>query len=122
MKDTGVGIAEDDIKYIFDRFYRADRARKRESGTGLGLSISKWIAEAHKGAIEVESRPSLGQPFFHQTARERRKCMRNKKWYVVAVIIIVAAVISSLHEGEAGCPGGRCAAGGGSPGSKADHI
>ncbi len=63
VKDTGSGIAEGDIKYIFDRFYRADRARKRESGTGLGLSISKWIAEAHKGAIEVESRPSYGSLF-----------------------------------------------------------
>jgi len=63
VKDTGVGIAESDIKYIFDRFYRADRARKRESGTGLGLSISKWIAEAHQGAIEVESRPSSGSLF-----------------------------------------------------------
>jgi signal transduction histidine kinase len=63
VKDTGVGIADEDIKYVFDRFYRADRARKRESGTGLGLSISKWIAEAHRGAIEVESRPSSGSLF-----------------------------------------------------------
>ena len=63
VRDTGVGIADEDIKYVFDRFYRADRARKRESGTGLGLSISKWIAEAHRGAIEVESRPSSGSLF-----------------------------------------------------------
>ena len=63
VRDTGVGIADEDIKYVFDRFYRADRARKRESGTGLGLSISKWIAEAHKGAIEVESHPSSGSLF-----------------------------------------------------------
>jgi two-component system OmpR family sensor kinase len=63
VKDTGVGIADTDIKYVFDRFYRADRARSRENGTGLGLSISKWIAEAHKGAIEVESRISSGSLF-----------------------------------------------------------
>ncbi len=63
VKDTGVGIADDDIKYIFDRFYRADRARSRETGTGLGLSISKWIAEAHRGAIEVESHPASGSLF-----------------------------------------------------------
>ena len=63
VSDTGVGIADEDIKYIFDRFYRADRARKRENGTGLGLSISKWIAEAHKGAIEVDSRASTGSLF-----------------------------------------------------------
>jgi signal transduction histidine kinase len=63
VRDTGVGIGDDDIKYIFDRFYRADRARTRESGTGLGLSISKWIAEAHKGVIEVTSRPAAGSLF-----------------------------------------------------------
>jgi heavy metal sensor kinase len=63
VKDNGMGISEDDIKYIFDRFYRADRSRKRESGSGLGLSISKWIAEAHKGAIEVVSQPSKGSQF-----------------------------------------------------------
>ena len=63
VKDTGVGIGDEDIKYVFDRFYRADRARKRESGTGLGLSISKWIAEAHRGAIEVESHPPSGSLF-----------------------------------------------------------
>ncbi len=63
VKDTGVGIADSDIKYIFDRFYRADRSRKRESGSGLGLSISKWIAEAHNGTIEVESTSSSGSLF-----------------------------------------------------------
>ena len=63
VKDNGIGISKDDIKYIFDRFYRADRSRKRESGSGLGLSISKWIAEAHKGVIEVVSQPSNGSQF-----------------------------------------------------------
>ncbi len=63
VQDNGTGISDEDIKFIFDRFYRADRSRKRESGSGLGLSISKWIAEAHKGAIEVESRPSAGSRF-----------------------------------------------------------
>lgn len=63
VKDTGVGIADSDIKYVFDRFYRADKARNRENGTGLGLSISKWIAEAHKGTIRIESRVSSGSLF-----------------------------------------------------------
>jgi signal transduction histidine kinase len=63
IKDNGMGISGDDINYIFDRFYRADRSRKRESGSGLGLSISKWIAEAHKGTIEVASQPSKGSQF-----------------------------------------------------------
>jgi len=63
VRDDGIGISEEDIKYIFDRFYRADRSRKRESGSGLGLSISRWIAEAHKGGIEVTSQPAQGSMF-----------------------------------------------------------
>jgi heavy metal sensor kinase len=63
VRDNGIGISADDIEYIFDRFYRADRSRKRESGSGLGLSISKWIAEAHKGVIEVTSQPAQGSLF-----------------------------------------------------------
>ena len=63
VKDNGVGISEDDIKYVFDRFYQADKSRRREGGSGLGLSISKWIAEAHKGSIHVESQPMNGSLF-----------------------------------------------------------
>ncbi|OPX96424.1 MAG: Sensor kinase CusS [Syntrophorhabdus sp. PtaB.Bin006] len=63
VKDSGAGISEEDIRFIFDRFYRADRSRRRESGSGLGLSISKWIAEAHGGNIEVKSRPGQGSLF-----------------------------------------------------------
>jgi two-component system, OmpR family, sensor kinase len=63
VKDTGTGIAQEDLKFVFDRFYRADRARTRENGTGLGLSISKWITEAHKGTINVESKLSSGSLF-----------------------------------------------------------
>ncbi|MDR2018871.1 MAG: HAMP domain-containing protein [Syntrophobacterales bacterium] len=63
VKDNGVGISEDDINYVFDRFYQADKSRRREGGSGLGLSISKWIAEAHKGSIQVESRPMKGSLF-----------------------------------------------------------
>ncbi|OPY75604.1 MAG: Sensor kinase CusS [Syntrophorhabdus sp. PtaU1.Bin153] len=63
VKDSGTGISEEDIRFIFDRFYRADRSRRRESGSGLGLSISKWIAEAHGGSIEVESQPGQGSLF-----------------------------------------------------------
>jgi heavy metal sensor kinase len=63
VKDNGIGIPENDIKYIFDRFYRGDKSRKRESGSGLGLSISKWIAEAHQGIIEVKSKTLEGSLF-----------------------------------------------------------
>jgi heavy metal sensor kinase len=64
FRDTGSGIAPEDIGHVFDRFYRADRARSRESGgTGLGLAIGRWIAEAHRGEIRVESDVGRGSTF-----------------------------------------------------------
>ena len=66
VADTGIGIAPGDVPHIFDRFYRADTARTRTGerpGAGLGLAICKWIAEAHGGSIEVQSRPGRGTVF-----------------------------------------------------------
>ena len=61
VQDGGIGIAEEDVPRIFDRFFRADPARARASGgTGLGLSIARWIVERHDGHFEVVSRPELG--------------------------------------------------------------
>jgi len=62
VADTGIGIAEPDLPHIFERFYRADRARVG-SGTGLGLSIARWIVEEHGGRIEVSSTPGKGSTF-----------------------------------------------------------
>jgi heavy metal sensor kinase len=64
IRDTGVGIAPTDIPHIFERFYRADESRSRESGgTGLGLAIAKWITEAHQGKISVVSKVGEGSVF-----------------------------------------------------------
>ncbi len=64
VRDTGIGIAEADLPNVFERFYRADKARTRESGgVGLGLSIGRWITEVHAGTIEVHSSPGQGSMF-----------------------------------------------------------
>jgi signal transduction histidine kinase len=62
VSDTGVGIPEEQLPLIFERFYRVDEARTR-GGAGLGLSIARQIADAHGGTIEVQSTPGKGSTF-----------------------------------------------------------
>lgn len=60
ISDTGVGINEQELPFIFDRFYKAEHSRNDESGSGLGLCISKQIIEQHKGNIIIESKIGVG--------------------------------------------------------------
>ncbi len=66
VRDTGIGMSAADLSHVFERFWRADRARSRTSergGFGLGLAISQWIAQAHGGRIAVQSRLGRGSMF-----------------------------------------------------------
>jgi len=64
VKDTGIGIPESDLDFIFERFRRADRARCRETpGAGLGLAIARWITQMHGGTISAESTLGAGSVF-----------------------------------------------------------
>lgn len=64
VKDSGSGIPEEDLPFVFERFYKADKARTRgRSGTGLGLAIAKNIVDAHKGHISVKSKVGQGTTF-----------------------------------------------------------
>ena len=64
VSDTGVGIPQEELAQLFERFYRVDKARSKETGgTGLGLSIVKHVAENHGGRVAVESTPGEGSTF-----------------------------------------------------------
>jgi signal transduction histidine kinase len=64
VSDTGIGIPERDLPFVFERFFRSDRARRAYTGgSGLGLSIARWIVEAHKGTIAVDSSVGKGTRF-----------------------------------------------------------
>ncbi len=63
ISDTGIGIEENELPYIFDRFYQVTKSRSGKGGFGLGLSIAKSVAEVHKATIAVDSTPGKGSTF-----------------------------------------------------------
>ncbi len=69
VKDTGIGIPEEDVPRIFERFYRVEKSRSKDKGgTGLGLSIVKHIIEGHQGNVDVASNPGKGSVFSFELA------------------------------------------------------
>lgn len=63
VKDNGIGLGEEEIPKIFDRFYQVDKARSDEGGAGLGLSIARWIIDKHYGKVKVTSKLGEGTKF-----------------------------------------------------------
>lgn len=64
IQDNGIGMNSEEVSHVFERFYRSDEARNRQTGgTGLGLSIAKWIIDKHNGYFDVLSRPEIGTRF-----------------------------------------------------------
>lgn len=71
IKDDGIGISDNDLKYIFERFYRVDKSRNRKTGgVGVGLTIAKSIVECHEGKIKVNSKLNRGSEFILQLKKE----------------------------------------------------
>ena len=64
VQDTGVGMNPQDMAHVFDRFYRSDASRARDTGgSGLGMAITKGLVDAHDGIIQVASKPGEGTTF-----------------------------------------------------------
>jgi len=63
VKDSGAGIASEDLPFIFDRFWRGDKSRSGRTHSGLGLAITKQLIAAHHGTIEAQSEVGIGTTF-----------------------------------------------------------
>lgn len=63
ITDSGIGIAEEELPHVFDRFYRSESVRQAQSGSGIGLAIAMWIVDGHHGHIEVTSQLGHGSTF-----------------------------------------------------------
>ena len=73
VRDSGIGIPDEDIPHLFERFYRVEKSRTSETGgTGLGLAIAKEIVEAHGGSISVESKLNEGTTIIIQLPIETK--------------------------------------------------
>ncbi len=78
LKDTGIGIPEDEQSRLFERFYKSDKARRSE-GTGLGLAIAQNIVRLHGGNISVTSSPGEGSEFTFSLPMKRKKAAKRAR-------------------------------------------
>lgn len=82
VSDTGIGIPRNQLPYIFDRFYRVDKARSQETrGAGLGLSIVKWIIDVHKGKIDIKSQLHYGTSFTIKIPKKKNLEENNYEYF-----------------------------------------
>ena len=80
VSDHGIGIPARDLERVFERFYRVDQARSRETGgTGLGLAIVRHVASNHEGEVAVESREGEGSTFTLRLPGRRRAGRRHRQ-------------------------------------------
>jgi signal transduction histidine kinase len=92
VSDTGIGIPESDLPYIFERFYRTDKSRSRATGgSGIGLTIAKSIIDAHSGNISVDSKVNLGSTFTVSLPKE------------IIIFIKTTQIIGSISTNDEGC-------------------
>ncbi len=101
VSDTGVGIPPQHIPFIFDRFYRVDKARTRaQGGSGLGLSIANWIAQAHGGEISVSSEVGQGTTFVVSlpVLPEAQRVVPADATDTRPAMRVLAAISSNRHE------------------------
>lgn len=80
VKDSGIGIGKEDLERVFERFYRADQSRSRETGgTGLGLSIVKHAALTHHGDVQLFSKPGIGSTFTLRLPMVDKKVLKSTR-------------------------------------------
>lgn len=86
LRDTGIGIPEEERSRLFERFYKSDKARRSE-GTGLGLAIAQNIVRLHGGKISVTSKQGEGSEFIFTLPMKRKKAAKRARKHVIKGLV-----------------------------------